>query len=205
MVGERFHSLTVVLDEENGGVKRKVLVRCDCGKEALVSVNNLRTGNTKSCGCYKSQRIRETFITHGSSNSRLYETWLNMKARCYNKNCASYRFYGAKGVKVSKEWESFVDFKNWAISSGYSDLMTIDRVIKEGDYNSTNCTWVSQSANSKKRWDQSGRRVVSSRHIIFATLLKSFGVSWSECARLFNLKPQTLIAAVHRAEHGESN
>lgn len=43
--------------EYNGNSKWKC--RCDCGNELLVETGNLRTGNTKSCGCYQRDRAHE--------------------------------------------------------------------------------------------------------------------------------------------------
>jgi hypothetical protein len=52
IVGERFNRLIVIKDV--GRVKRNVLwlCKCDCGGEITVTGNRLRSGNTKSCGCY---------------------------------------------------------------------------------------------------------------------------------------------------------
>ena len=199
MLGKRFGYLVVILDDLPGGVKRKVLVECDCGVKKRVCVNNLRTGNTKSCGCYKKERIVEASKTHGGTYTRLYSTWSNIKARCNNPNNSAYKFYGGVGIKVSKDWIKFESFKDWALSNGYEDSLSIDRIDSTKDYSSNNCRWISQSDNSKKMWNDTGRRVVSEYRIILARLLNTFGISLSKCAHMFKLKPHTLIAAVNRA------
>ena len=64
-------------------------------------------------------------------HTRLYQTWADMKQRCYNHNNNAYRYYGAKGVIVCEEWKnSFEVFKNWAFKNGYSDDRVIDKDIK---------------------------------------------------------------------------
>ena len=48
LIGQRFGSLTALRPAEN---IRAWICRCDCGKETIVLTDNLRKGNTKSCGC----------------------------------------------------------------------------------------------------------------------------------------------------------
>ena len=82
---------------------------------------------------------------------RLYSIYNNMKTRCYNDRSPNYRNYGGRGISMCDEWrDSFREFKNWALSSGYSDELTIERVDVNGNYEPCNCTWVTskeQAAN----------------------------------------------------------
>lgn len=77
-----------------------------------------------------------------------------MKTRCTNPNISYFKYYGGKGVTVCQEWsESFECFQKWAISNGYSDDLTIDRIDSDGDYTPNNCRWVTmavQNRNKKK-------------------------------------------------------
>lgn len=73
-----------------------------------------------------------------------------MRSRCRDKGNTSYKFYGAKGVKVSEEWATFAAFKEWALASGYSQGLSIDRLDPSGDYAPSNCEWVTKSENSKR-------------------------------------------------------
>lgn len=98
----------------------------------------------KSCGCAKNKLIE----THGDSNienqrrTRLYRIWINMKQRCYNKNSISYKYYGKKGITVCRQWrESYIVFKAWALSNGYTDDLTIDRENNHKSYKPSNCKW----------------------------------------------------------------
>ncbi len=87
------------------------------------------------------------------TETRLYSIWENMKARCYNKNKPKYKSYGAKGIRVCREWkESFDSFHDWAVSHGYRDSLTLDRKDPEGNYEPSNCRWVSNKvqANNKR-------------------------------------------------------
>ena len=86
------------------------------------------------------------------ANKRLYWIWQDMKKRCYNPNCKCFKWYGGKGINVCEEWkDSYPNFKAWALSNGYEDGLTIDRIENYKDYAPFNCQWITQSENSKKR------------------------------------------------------
>lgn len=105
--------------------------------------------------------------SHGKSNTRLYSIWNHMKQRCYNKNKDSYINYGARGITVCDDWkDDFTAFESWAISNGYQDTLTIDRINSNGNYEPSNCRWTTadvQSANTRKlvKHNKSGYRGVS--------------------------------------------
>lgn len=80
---------------------------------------------------------------HGGRYTRLYNIWLNMKQRCSNPRASHYEYYGGKGVSVCEEWKkSFSTFRDWALSNGYEDGLTIDRIESDKDYCPENCRWV---------------------------------------------------------------
>ena len=79
--------------------------KCSCGKDVVVSEKSLKSGNTKSCGCLNIEKIVERNTTHNLSNNRLYGIYHGIKKRCYNKNSRSYKDYGARGIKMWKEWK----------------------------------------------------------------------------------------------------
>jgi hypothetical protein len=57
--GQKFGRLTVLTFFETRNGKSKWLCRCDCGKEKVVSATDLKSGNTKSCGCLNLERAIE--------------------------------------------------------------------------------------------------------------------------------------------------
>ena len=75
-----------------------------------------------------------------------------MKQRCCNPQNARYKYYGARGIAVCDEWMRFEPFEQWALSNGYSDELTIDRIDVDGDYCPENCRWVTwETQQNNKR------------------------------------------------------
>jgi hypothetical protein len=118
--------------------------KCKCGASSFPRLYEVINKN-RSCGCLRDAgRSR----VHGSSNTRLYRIYNAMKDRCRNKNNSNYHIYGGRGISVCAEWlKSFIVFKLWAVSNGYDDRLQIDRINTNGDYNPSNCRWVTCSQN----------------------------------------------------------
>ena len=88
---------------------------------------------------------------HGLSFSRIYRIWVNMRERVDNKSNKRYYSYGDRGINIFSPWRDFILFKDWALSNGYADNLTIDRIDNDKDYCPDNCRWVTQQVNSKNR------------------------------------------------------
>ena len=75
-----------------------------------------------------------------------------MKTRCYNTKSPKYKVYGAKGITVCDEWKNcYIMFRRWAITRGYNDNLTLDRIDVNGSYAPYNCRWVSIKQQENNR------------------------------------------------------
>lgn len=150
--GDRFSRLVVIRKSDKKDKSRVSIYecKCDCGNTVFARRTFLLNGRVKSCGCFTKDRMTK----HNKSNTRLYHIRNGMLGRCYNHNNHDYKNYGARGITVCEEWRnSFEKFYDWAIQNGYADNLTIDRENNNGNYEPSNCRWVSikvQSRNTRK-------------------------------------------------------
>lgn len=152
LTGKKYNMLTVIEREGtgNGGDVRWLCV-CDCGKQTVVLANNLKRGEVKSCGCLK--KISPS-TTHNKSKTRLYTIWINIKTRCKNEKNKFYPQYGGRGIKICNEWDlDFMKFHDWAMANGYEEHLTIDRIDVNGNYEPSNCRWITlkEQENNKTK------------------------------------------------------
>lgn len=168
LVGRRFGRLVVIEKASNKG-RTTWRCKCDCGTEKIISREKLTTGHTCSCGCLESENRKTLWmrshsgraIKHGERsrryNERLYNVWNGMKTRCTNPNAKSYRAYGGRGITVCDEWlHNFPAFQEWAITHGYDETApfgecTIDRIDVNGNYEPSNCRWVSMEVQQTNK------------------------------------------------------
>lgn len=185
-IGEKFGRLTVLeeIDSSNFPNKRprrRVLCRCECGREKVVILQHLKEGRTMSCGCLGREIAqRNSRYPQGFTKSRLYRIWSSIKSRCKDKKNST---YGGRGISVCEEWRNdYLNFYHWANNNGYNDTLTIDRIDVNGNYEPSNCRWVNYVEQNNNRRSNTHLSYNGEVHTI------------AEWARLRNLNPNMIIA-----------
>ena len=160
LTGKRFGRLLVIRKSDKVMPRNVVwLCKCDCGNLIEVTSGSLVKGNTRSCGCLRKETSSNKPSDHHLSKTRLYVIWRNMKDRCYNVKSAKYSSYGERGIKVCDDWlgaQGFLNFREWAFANGYDENAdrfecTIDRIDVNGNYEPSNCQWVSNAFQSRNK------------------------------------------------------
>lgn len=166
-VGDVFGRLVVQAVADPGPPPRKRprwVVFCDplrggCGKQKVVLDNNLQSGHTTSCGCFRIERVRKAQTTHGhltgGNSSPEYEAWRSMLARCYDRKCDSYKHYGGKGATVVPAWrESFEAFlRDVGPRPSNDHVIGRRREDKDKPFGPGTALWLTHKESSRERAD----------------------------------------------------
>lgn len=186
IVGQKFGRLTVISYKCKIGETHKWNCICECGNERSVLVHSLLRGQTRSCGCLKTDLSRLAYTTHGRKPKNLYQTWSNIKQRCYNAGNSDFKHYGGRGIKVCDEWRnSYEAFRDFALENGYRENIEIDRYPnKDGNYEPGNVRFVPKLDNLRNT-----RRIKLNKARVFAIqfILKRGLKTRKELSEIYNV------------------
>ena len=185
---------------------RGALCRCDCGAEVKVAATRLTSGNTKSCGCLRSETAITSLavaaaanLTHGLSrrgDRSLYDTWMSMMARCSNPGHRYYARYGGRGIAVCERWHDVVNFVadiNALLGSRPAGF-TLDRIENDGNYEPGNVRWADRRTQSQNRDLSRMRSPFTEDQVARMRAMREGGAVLREIAEAYGIS----IAAAHR-------
>lgn len=149
-VGDKYGRLTILVERftEPPSTRPFVWVECECGKVCRKGYQEVKIGNTKSCGCLAREASAKREATHRMSGGPEYNVWKGIKQRCYNTKHTHYASYGGRGIVMCDRWrDSFEAF--------YEDMgprpqgQTIDRQDNDKGYDKDNCKWATKKTQSR--------------------------------------------------------
>lgn len=130
------------------------------------------------CGRFKS--------IHFGRKTKLYRVWGAIKERCFNPNHKSYKNYGARGISVCEDWSvDFLKFKEWAVSNGYKEGLTIDRIDTNGGYCPENCRWVT-TREQNRNYSRNHKVEYNGKTYCIKELAELFNISYGKLVYRIN-------------------
>jgi len=192
LTGQRFNRLTIIKEID----KKKVLCRCSCGKEKIIIKSHVFSGHTKSCGCFRKETATiqgNKSVTHGETETRLFNIWNSMRKRCFKEYSTEYRYYGGRGIKVCEDWKDYINFRNDMFSPYFNHCQkygekntTIDREDVNGNYCKENCRWSTYKEQANNRRSNVFIEYKGEKHTI------------AEWAEKINIRQDTLSGRIKR-------
>src|SRR6266567_4499115 len=118
---------------------------CSCGTQRDVAIQNLLSGLTRSCGCFKADNPGR--LVHGTGyEDYRYRLWHSLMGKCYTPTHRDYCYYGGRGIRVWEPWRDFVTFRDdlEILLGPRPDDMTLDRINNDGHYEPGNIRWATR-------------------------------------------------------------
>jgi len=154
---------------DNKGKKRKYtkFICDDCKKEIEIRFDGYKKKKNNLCnkcsplhnpqllkkGHSFGYNTRFKSTQNGLSNHPIYRSWFSMKNRCYKEKADNYKWYGGRGIKICDEWkENFLIFFEWSIKNNWKEGLEIDRINNNGNYEPSNCQWITHKENVRKQF-----------------------------------------------------
>lgn len=149
--GQRYGNLTVIGYSHHRKKVRIMKCLCDCGKLTFVSVSDLRSEHTKSCGCLITKILEDRNITHGMYGTKEYTAWRNIRARTTKEYRRDYERYGGRGITFQwhDDFEGFLAHIGMAPADG--QRWSVERIDVNGNYEEGNIRWATDNDQAQNR------------------------------------------------------
>jgi hypothetical protein len=158
-VGTKFSRLTVVGEGYRRDKRSYIEVHCSCGSEQFdVRIDQLKDGNTTSCGCAQKEVASSVNKTHGMTETSAYSSWQKLRYRCDNPKDPRWDRYGGRGITYPETWKTFIGF--WEdMAEGWYEGADIDRIDFDGNYCKENCRWVNRDVGNHNKSKSTGTSI----------------------------------------------
>ena len=174
--GSAFNRLTVMERDTTKARRPHWMCRCDCGSLVSVASCDLKSGHTKSCGCWNAEDKVTSNTTHGYSRTPTYISWTNMRNRCTKPSDKRYSSYGGRGIKVCESWMN--SFEEFLSDMGEKPKgMTLERIDVNGNYEPGNCKWATPKEQANN-WRKSLRADYKGESFTAMQLSEMLGVNY---------------------------
>lgn len=117
-------------------------------------IRNSKSQKTKATAKERMEMKEKYGIIGKIVNDPLYGIYISMRTRCENQNHKHYKHYGGRGIKICEEWlgkYGFFSFRKWANENGRKEGLTLDRIDVNGNYEPSNCRWVTMQEQMNNR------------------------------------------------------
>ena len=157
MSGQIFGRLTVIRRNGTRGSGALWLCRCECGNEVTVARSELKRGQSKSCGCLRSERLRVRAIARNTKHSQCrrrnstgaWNSWRAAIRRCGEADNIHSKYYRDRGVRVCERWMNFSNF--FEDMGPRPEGATLGRYLDSGNYEPGNCQWMTWAEQTEER------------------------------------------------------
>jgi len=177
------------------------LYKCKCGNKKEIQKTFVNRDIIKSCGCLKKE-VAKNNTKHGfikkfkkdNKNPRFYGIWAGIKSRCLDKNCSSYKNYGARGINVSSSWNNFINFYNDMYKSYQKHCKikgikntTLERLDRNKGYSIENCIWADYKIQGRNKRNNS-IYIINGEKLCISQIIEKFNIHRSRFYRRLSKK-----------------
>jgi hypothetical protein len=141
-------SLTHMINSGIIPTHKKGILRIECEKIRNGYVDFTKKVFAKDVLIVKEIKEKPPVIKCQKSR-KTYKAWYNMISRCNNPDNGNFKYYGARGITVDRDWYCFDNFLRDMGKSPPN--MVLDRINVDGNYCKKNCRWTDYATSNKNK------------------------------------------------------